>query len=269
MCVDEKRDMADGGKRIKGIIEMDFDFKSLVERIQTGERDYVARLSMKGTDYRETPSLFVKSIDEANRQIEAVVSDGSVDRDEEILLPSAFKELLGEYLKNPVIISAHQNRLETGHSSVIGQAIKVWIEKDGLHVIIWFAETELGNEFWYLYKNKFQRAFSVGFIPLEWTDDTVNGARVRTFTKCELLEISCVPVPTNRNALSRSKQRKADFIADKIAQRKAEDDDLAEVLIAGDFKSLGLPEIDDENLESEPDYAAIAKGQSVSESYTE
>ncbi|MGD1042188.1 MAG: HK97 family phage prohead protease [Sedimentisphaerales bacterium] len=239
---------------------MEVDFKSLVERIQTGERDYVARLSTEGTEYRETPSLFVKAIDEAARQIEAVVSDASVDRDEEIILPSAFSEMLGEYLKNPVIISAHQNRLDTGHSSVIGQALKVWIAKDGLHVNIWFAETELGNEFWYLYKNKFQRAFSVGFIPLEWTDETVNGARVRTFTKAELLEISCVPVPSNRNALSRSKQRKQDFIADKIAQRKMKDEDLAEVLIVGDFKALGIPEIDAENLDPEPDYAGIAKG---------
>jgi len=134
---------------------MDFDFKSLVERIQVGERDYSTRFCAKGAEYRETPSLFVKSIDEAKRQIEAVVSDASIDRMEEIILPSAFKELLGEYLKNPVIISAHQHRLETGHSSVVGQTVKAWIDKDGLHVVIWFAETELGNEFWYLYKNKF------------------------------------------------------------------------------------------------------------------
>jgi HK97 family phage prohead protease len=202
---------------------MEIDFKALVERIQVGERDYITRISAKGTEgYRELPSLFVKSIDEAKRQVEAVVSDASLDRDEEIILPEAFRELLGFYLRNPVIITTHQNRLETGHSSVIGQAVKVWIDKEGLHVIIWFAETELGNEFWYLYKNKFQRAFSVGFIPLEWKDETIEGRTVQTFTKVELLEISCVPVPVNRNALSKSKQRKADFIAAKIAQRKAD-----------------------------------------------
>ncbi len=260
---------------------MDFDFKSLVERIQVGERDYSTRFCAKGAEYRETPSLFVKSIDEAKRQIEAVVSDASIDRMEEIILPSAFKELLGEYLKNPVIISAHQHRLETGHSSVVGQTVKAWIDKDGLHVVIWFAETELGNEFWYLYKNKFQRAFSVGFTPLEWKDESVEGRTVRTFTKVELIEISCVPVPANRNALSKSKQRKADFIADKIAQREAAVDEVPENDAFGliglsrkDFSEQELAGFSEEELavldlsgeaeaDPEPDYGSIAKGQSL------
>ncbi|MDD5064294.1 MAG: HK97 family phage prohead protease [Phycisphaerae bacterium] len=200
--------------------DKEVDFKSLVARMQTGERDYIARIETKGAEFKEAQSLFVKSIDEAKRQIEAVVSTADLDRYDEIIEPEAFRETLGIYLKNPIVISSHQNRLDTGHSSVVGQVIKAWINAKGLHVIIWFAETELGNEFWYLYKNKFQRAFSVGFIPLEWKDETKDGRRVRIHIKVELLEISCVPVPANRNALSKSKQRKADFVAEKIAQRQ-------------------------------------------------
>ena len=270
--------------------EADTGFKSLVERVQAGERDYIARFSAKGADYRENPSLFVKSIDEAKRQIEAVVSDASLDRYDEVILPEAFRELLDVYLKNPIVISAHQHRLETGHSSVVGQTVKAWIDKDGLHVIIWFAETELGNEFWYLYKNKFQRAFSVGFVPLEWEDKTVEGKTVRTFTKVELLEISCVPVPANRNALSKSKRRKANFIADKIAQREAQSDEPAKDDAYGliglskkDFSEqelaefseeelavLGLSDLSgDEELDFEPDYGGIARGQSSTGFYDE
>jgi HK97 family phage prohead protease len=203
---------------------MDCDFKALVERIQIDECDYASRLSVKGVGFKEAQSLFVKSINESKRQIEDVVSTGDIDRDEEIILPEAFKENLSIYLiylANPVVISSHQHRLDTGHSSVVGQVVKAWIDAEGLHVIIWFAETNLGEEFWYLYKNKFQRAFSIGFIPLEWKDEDIEGGLIRTYTKVELLEISCVPVPANRNALSKSKQRKADFLAEKIAQREA------------------------------------------------
>lgn len=261
---------------------MDVDFRSLVERIQTGECDYAARFNVKGTDgYRELPSLFVKSIDDAKRQIEAVVSDASLDRYDEILLPEAFRETLGLYLKNPVVISSHQHRLETGHSSVVGQVIRAWIDEAGLHVVIQFAETELGNEFWYLYKNKYQRAFSVGFILLESRTEKKGDKMIQILTKVELLEISCVAVPANRNALSKSRQRKVDFIADKIAQRQADDaaDDFAEEIANFDFEAVGLQrptgekgfELEDdefglsaENTEPEPDYASIAKSKTSS-----
>ena len=263
------------------------DFADIVSQTKTGERDYIARLSTKGTEFIETPSLFVKSIDEAKRQIEAVVSDASIDREGEIILPSAFREMLGIYLANPVVISAHQHRLETGHSSVVGQTVKAWIDNAGLHVTIWFAETELGNEMWYLYSKKFQRAFSVGFIPLEWKDEAVEGRTVRTFTKVELLEISCVPVPANRNALSKSKQRKADFIAAKIADRQLANagDDFEAELAAFDFEAVGLTRpteeggfeldgdlgISEKSIEedNEPDYGRIASKQSSSDFYNE
>ncbi len=237
------------------------DFKSLVERTQTGERDYTTRL--KRTEFKETQSLFVRSIDESKRQIEAVVSTADLDRYDEIIEPEAFRETLGVYLSNPIVISSHQNRLETGHSSVVGQTVRAWIDKIGLHVIIWFAETELGNEFWYLYKNKFQRAFSVGFIPLEWKDEVIDGLRVRTYVKVELLEISCVPVPANRNALSKSKQRKVDFVASKIAESE-EEKFLAELRRENpsfdkdceDFAEAILG-YEDEDDEVERDFAAI------------
>jgi HK97 family phage prohead protease len=250
------------------------DFKSLVERTQIGERDYLSRLKAGTELFKEAQSLFVKAIDESKRQIEAVVSTADLDRYDEIIEPEAFRESLDAYLKNPVVISSHQHRLDTGHSSVVGQTIKTWIDQVGLHVIIWFAETELGDEFWYLYKDKFQRAFSVGFIPLEWKDGTLDGGqRVRTYTKVELLEISCVPVPANRNALSKSKQRKADFVADKIAQRQLEkrEDEFAEIFLADDLAALGISDIQEDefegsgesDLEPEPDYTKIAKANSI------
>jgi hypothetical protein len=93
----------------------------------------------------------------------------------------------------------------------------------------------------------------------------------------ELLEISCVPVPANRNALSKSKQRKAAFVADKISQRQFEKDseEFAEIILAGDFAALGIPDIEEDefeissespdtaDLEPEPDYTKIAKANSI------
>ena len=53
-----------------------------------------------------------------------------------------------------------------------------------------------------MYKQGFLNAFSIGFIPKEYTDrNNADGSTTRVFTKSELLEISAVPVPANPNAL--------------------------------------------------------------------
>ena len=78
-------------------------------------------------------------------------------------------------------------------------------------------------------KQKKQRALSVGFIPLEWEYQERNGKRVYVYTRVELLELSCVPVGANPEALSRSKQQKRDFVAAK-KQEHEDDKILAEIL---------------------------------------
>jgi len=178
------------------------------------------RATKQGHSTKEFPALLVKSIDAENHQITALASSGAIDRQGEIILPEAFTETLPEYMKNPVVLAAHQHRLESGHSSVVGNVIKAWIDKRGLWVVIEFeVGTELGAEYWVLYSNKRQRAFSVGFDAIEWKDEIIEGKRVRVYIRVELYEISCVAVPANPEALSKAKQKKADFIAAKKEER--------------------------------------------------
>ena len=53
---------------------------------------------------------------------------------------------------------------------------------------------------WKMAKGGFLKSQSVGFIPLEWTNGAGKDAPDRTYTKCELLEISLVVVPANPGA---------------------------------------------------------------------
>ena len=151
----------------------------------------------------------VKRINEAERTIDVVASTIDKDRDGDIILPSAFKKTLKSFKDNPVILSGHQHRLPTGSSPVIGSAIPETIEitdKD-LRFTMRFADTDKGREHWTLYKDKHQRAFSVGFIPQKSEDvRDENGKYSHTvYTQVELLEVSAVPVPSNRRALARAK----------------------------------------------------------------
>lgn len=195
---------------------MDTDFAALVQG-RAGGRD-----EKSGPVLKECQAL-VKSIDVKNRRITALASTANVDRDGDIIEPEAFRKWMPVYMKNPVVLTTHQHRLETGQSSVIANVIDTKIDKNGLTVVIEFHDiTGLAEEYWKLYSQKKQRAFSVGFAPRASEDRRVGDEWVRVYTEVELIEISCVPVGSNRESLSRSKQRKADFVAAKKDEHEDE-----------------------------------------------
>jgi hypothetical protein len=80
----------------------------------------------------------------------------------------------------------------------------LWTKKtaEGILSKMQFAKTQMAEEIFQLYKEGFMRAFSVGFIPKEWTDGDGEKVPRRTYTKWELLEYSAVPVPANPDALA-------------------------------------------------------------------
>lgn len=255
--------------------DMDVDFASIVQGRAKGKDDYRGRIEKAGPDFRESQALFVKSIDLDKRQITCLASTGDVDRDNEIIEPDAYRELLPIYLKNPIVLASHLHQLQTGSSSVLGNVVKAWIDQQGFWVVIEFVKgTALADEYWLLYSQKKQRALSVGFIPIESEYEERNGKRILVHTKVELLEISCVPVGSNREALSRSKQRKMDFISEKkilaeICRGNSDFDkeceEFAEALLAfdgkgkmpADYDFAGAVGGDDEEI----DFAGLVAGR--------
>jgi len=166
--------------------------------------DGVAELSTaNGREVTELPALHVRAIDVEKREVRVLASSPTLDRHGEIILPSAFKDTISRFMSNPCVIACHQHRLADGEPPVIGSVVKLWIDKAGLWAVIRFAETELGESYWVLYRDGHMRAVSVGFVALQWTDTRdEDGGYVRTYTKVELLEISCVPVPSNPDTLA-------------------------------------------------------------------
>jgi len=172
----------------------------------------------------ETKCLFctseVKGIDTERREIRFHASTDEIDRDGDVILPTAFKEGLKDYLKNPVIMACHQHRLSDGKSPVVGRAEKVWTDSRGLWVVVKFAQTALAAEYWQLYRDGFMKAVSIGFRTKKSHNGIVEDKHVRIIDEVELYEISLVPVPANAGALAKTaKDRKADFIAQKREER--------------------------------------------------
>lgn len=127
----------------------------------------------------------------------AVATDNTIDRDGEIVDASGLDTK--NFERNPVLLYAHDYR-----SDPIGKVLE--IRKEGDRVLF---QPQLAIDisprakmYFEMIKAGILNAFSIGFIPKEWSDRAnPDGSTTRVFTKTELLEISLVPVPANPSAL--------------------------------------------------------------------
>jgi HK97 family phage prohead protease len=108
------------------------------------------------------------------------------------------------FMENPVILWAHQY-----DQPPVAKANRVFIENNQLKMEIQFPPAgtdEFADKVFKFLNDGFLNAFSVGFIPKEYTPNENGG---NDFTKQELLEVSVVPVPANPEALRNSITRVA------------------------------------------------------------
>ena len=128
-------------------------------------------------------------VNEDERSIVAVVSTADRDRQGEIVEPKGID--LTAYLKNSVLMWSHRYS-----DPPIGRSVWSKVDdKKGLICKFQFAKTKFADEIYQLYKEGFLKAFSIGFIPLDFDE------KEKIHKKISLLEVSAVPVPANENAL--------------------------------------------------------------------
>lgn len=126
-----------------------------------------------------------------------VGSDNSVDRYDEVIDQNGWQ--LENFRANPVIPDCHNY---SSIACILGKAVNIEV-KDGklLNRVKFCLDNPLGATAYKMAKAGFLPAQSVGFIPLEWTNGTKDEPS-RTYTKCELLEVSMVVVPANPKAVN-------------------------------------------------------------------
>lgn len=161
----------------------------------------------------------VKEVD--GNKLTAIASTATVDRDGEIIMPSAFAKSLDTYRKNPVILASHVHRSTDGTPTIIGSANSIEVKDDVLEFSMTFANTPLAKEWQSLYDDGHAKAFSVGFIPKDGEMRTVEGKSVWTYTEVELMEISAVGVPSNPDALARGiDSKELERLVSELVDRK-------------------------------------------------
>jgi HK97 family phage prohead protease len=137
------------------------------------------------------------------------VSSMSVDRDGEIVEPSAFKKTLPKFMKRPVLVASHDYKDLTNQ---IGEWSRLKIGDTGMdgkpkyYIGLGNAQADWGFEL----AKKGMAAFSIGFIPTKWEDGDGVKSPKRTYQEVELLEISQVIVPSNRDAQQSVRSKSVD-----------------------------------------------------------
>lgn len=155
----------------------------------------------------------IKAVDVESHTVEVLVSTNSIDRHLEIVLPEAFKKRLKEYKDHPILLSSHDY---WDLMKQIGEAVSVKITDEGL-VAKFKYYVGKGNpeaDWAFMLASEGVAAYSVGFIAHEWEDVQLSTeewlarkkAR-RIYKDVELIEISQVLVPSNRDAVQECKEQ--------------------------------------------------------------
>jgi len=167
----------------------------------------------------------VKSVSESEGLIDMLIpmSTDSMDRDGESIDMGAWKKTLPSFRKRPILLSSHNYG---DLRKQIGEFTSIKASEEGLMAKPKYYINE-GNEeadWAFNLAQKGMAAFSVGFIPLAFDEGDGKKSPRRTYTEVELLEISQVCVPSNREAMQGHSKS-----ADPVVSQLIEDIEKAEL----------------------------------------
>ena len=139
-----------------------------------------------------------ETVDPERMIVRSVISTNEPDRAGDIVVPTGLRNS-DEYLRNPVVLWAHQRMMPP-----IGVCQALQMYPDRIVAETKFAASSpLAADVFRLYAEGVLRGWSIGFLPIK-TAPLRGGMRVEEW---DLLEYSAVPVPENPKALTVAVQK--------------------------------------------------------------
>jgi len=161
----------------------------------------------------------IKAVNSEDGTIDMLIpmSTASVDRDGESIDPLGWRKSLPAFRKRPVLLSSHNYG---DLRKQIGEFTQVKVTEDGLFAKPKYYINDGNEEADWAFKlaSKGMAAYSVGFLPKAWTDGDGEKTPSRTYTEQELLEISHVVVPSNRDAIQGLRGKSADPAINQVIE---------------------------------------------------
>jgi HK97 family phage prohead protease len=170
--------------------------------------------SVFGSDNFETEA---KDFKDKDRSFVGVASTSRKDRMGDIIVVEGWN--LKTYRKNPVVQPFHRY-----DALPVGRSLEEFVKGQKLMFRPQFAPTDEAAKMYSLFRDKYLKGFSVGFIPIK--SEPIEDESEKKFffhsptryLKTELLEVSVAPVPANPDCLAeiRSLVKKGDIFIPMI-----------------------------------------------------
>lgn len=180
---------------------------------------------MKDTIYFQTKAFSeVKEADNDEVLIEWFASTKDVDRYQDIVKPSAFKNAIEWFMKNPVMLLQHNQEKPIWIFTDM-QVTSKWLK------VKWKVTNDIDNvkqniRDWIL------RWFSIWFIPKSWWYETLEGwTEVRVITEVELLEVSVVAVPANPFTLFQAVKKYFNNLPEEVMNKDNQNEEIKEEIL--------------------------------------
>jgi phage head maturation protease len=139
-------------------------------------------------------------VDPTNMVVRSVISTPAPDRAGDMILPAGLRNA-DEFLRNPVVLWAHQRSLPP-----IGTCERLTIEADRIVAETKFsASSPFAADVFKLYAEGVLRGWSVGFVPVKVVPIPTTRGKAASgvcYPEWDLLEYSAVPIPENPEALT-------------------------------------------------------------------
>lgn len=205
------------------------------------------------TNKEEIPEIRFKTTSQIVKQTSPrtftfTLSTADVDRDRDVIDQDGID--IAAYRKNPVVMWAHDS-----NTPPVARMKSIFWRRGALMGAAEFPEKgtfPLADTLHDLIAGGFLRAMSIGFLPVEWSYDQDRGGF--NFLKTELMEVSLVPVPSNRDCLMQAASK---GIATKVMKDWARE--VLELMKDEDPAPVAEPQIETEP----PSSAAEPTGQDL------
>ena len=215
-----------------------------------------------------------KSIDSGSRTADFVITTDGVDRDGDIMDPMGMDTT--HYEKNPTVLTFHNY-----NSFPVGKVISIKKTKKNVRATVEFVPAGVLPEAdisWKLVELGFLKTVSIGFLPnydtIERPENMKRDGQVvyRIIRDYELMELSLVPVPSNRDALAIKEAAKDGKLSEKdmdflksadFSDKKTDADEKAveaeTATVDADEKSADIVEADETVVDAKDYDAQIAE----------
>ena len=150
--------------------------------------------------------------DDGRTRFPVVMSTEELNRNGRMVVNNFIVEY---YKENPVLLDSHKyDSIE----HIVGRVENLKTENGQLTGEMVFNDQIKGRMAQELIENGFLKAVSIGYIPVDFTEEETDDGYITIISKAELLELSMVSVPSNRKTLLKQVESMDEKETEKVKQ---------------------------------------------------